>query len=251
MILTPFVDFILILLSFLAWVYVITWTAFCYVITIVLLFYCILFDHDCRIEHAYATFWAKWLVWTMPIWKVKVVGKSNIGKGPYVFISNHQSLGDILCLYFIDRQFKFVAKKILFDAPFLGWGMRLMRYVPLERGDKKSAGKSFRLSSHFLKNGISIMMFPEGTRSPDGRIGHFKRGAFRLAIQNKAPIVPIVISGTRNAVKKGEWFFRRQAKVTISIGKPVKVDLYTLADSNVLRERLRNEMIEKLAEIEK
>ncbi len=125
------------------------------------------------------------------MWRVKWEGKENIENGKtYLLTSNHQSTLDIVVLYGLFKHFKWVAKDLMFKMPFVGWNMILNNYIPVSRTDPKSQFKMMKKSEDTLRSGSSIMIFPEGTRSPDGNIGRFKRGAFILAEKTDTPVIP-------------------------------------------------------------
>ena len=115
---------------------------------------------------------------------------------------NHQSQVDILVLFTLFRHFKWVAKSEAFQIPFIGWNMSLNRYIKLRRGDSGSAAAMLRVCRDNLSAGSSVAIFPEGTRSRDGRLRPFKHGAFSLAVDAGVPVVPIVVDGERMLVPR-------------------------------------------------
>ena len=124
--------------------------------------------------------------------------------GPAIYVSNHLSLSDVLALFKLDYPFLWVSKAENFYAPFLGWNMWLNNYVALRRGYLPSIMRMYRTCIRRLAEGHSLFIFPEGTRSPDGELREFYAGAFRMAIRNRVPIVPIIIEGTREILPKGK-----------------------------------------------
>lgn len=161
------------------------------------------FDSRLRLLHRFTCVWGSLYTWMNPAWPVKLVGREKIREGvTYVMIANHQSLLDILVLFRVFAHFKWVSKIENFRIPFIGWNMRLNGYVPLRRGDRNSIAEMMAASARVLEAGNSIMMFPEGTRSPDGRLRAFKHGAFTLAQRSGCPILPILVEGTANALPK-------------------------------------------------
>jgi len=125
-----------------------------------------------------------------------------------VMVSNHQSGLDILVLFKLHRPFKWVAKKNLFTVPFIGWNMALNGYISIERGRGRSKLQMMDKAADSIYAGNSVLIFPEGTRSADGKLQTYKTGAFRLALETHSPILPIVIKGTHHTVRKGQNFFR-------------------------------------------
>ena len=153
--------------------------------------------------HRFTCFWASLYTWLNPAWRVRVEGREKIRpEATYVMVANHQSLLDILILFRLFRHFKWVSKIENFRIPFIGWNMSLNRYIKLRRGDKQSIGEMMSACARTLDEGNSIMMFPEGTRSPDGRLRAFKHGAFTLAQGSGCPVLPIVVRGTADALPK-------------------------------------------------
>ena len=125
---------------------------------------------------------------------VTLHGSENLPPGPVIFMSNHQSNFDILALLVtMPRHIHWIAKKELFDIPVFGLSMRRGGYIPLDRGDGRKAMRSMDDAARMIRNGRSVVMFPEGTRSPDGRLLPFKRGGFILARKAGVPVVPVTI----------------------------------------------------------
>lgn len=123
----------------------------------------------------------------------------------YIFTPNHQSLIEVpLLMAFLGRNVAYLAKKELFRYPILGRGMRLMGIVPVDRDNPRAAAHSARIAIENLRRGKSYVVYPEGTRSPDGRLREFKKGAFLMAIESGTPIVPVSISGGAMVMPKGQ-----------------------------------------------
>jgi 1-acyl-sn-glycerol-3-phosphate acyltransferase len=182
------------------------------------------FDRNGRVLHAFTCFWGGHYVFINPMWRFDIAGKARLPRGrAYVFCSNHQSSGDIPVLFGTMLPFKFVSKHSNFRAPFLGWNMYLNRYVRLVRGDSSSAATMIAECKKWLDRGVSVMMFPEGTRSRTGRMLPFKQGAFVLALQAKVPVVPIVIDGSLEAIPP-DWVLRQRGvvRVRVRVGDPIE-----------------------------
>lgn len=177
-----------------------------------------LFDRRRVFSHWYAYTWACHYIRISPFWRVEVEGVEKIDESvPYVMVANHQSIADIMVLFTLRKQFRWVAKDTVFKVPFLGWMMRMADYVPIKRGDRKSREEMMDHCKRHLRMGNPIMMFPEGTRSETTEMRSFKRGAFRLAVDEHAPVLPIIIDGTHNALPKNTWIFHQTGKLTIRI----------------------------------
>jgi len=139
----------------------------------------------------------------------------------YVIISNHQSILDILIINFLRYRFKWISKIENMKVPVLGWYLRMADYLTVDRGDKESKEKMIAVAYECLKNGTSVMIFPEGTRSPDREIKFFKRGAFQLAINTKKPLLPVLIDGTGGVLPKHGLIFGGFHKIIIKVLDPV------------------------------
>jgi 1-acyl-sn-glycerol-3-phosphate acyltransferase len=175
-------------------------------------------DPKRRLLHQFTCFWASLYSWFNPAWRVHVEGRERIRRdATYVMVANHQSLLDILVLFRLFVHFKWISKIENFRIPCIGWNMRLNGYVPLRRGDKQSIGEMMAASARVLDEGSSIMMFPEGTRSPDGRLRAFKHGAFTLAQGCGCPILPILIEGTANALPKRGFVLQGRHAIRIRV----------------------------------
>jgi 1-acyl-sn-glycerol-3-phosphate acyltransferase len=197
------------------------------------------FDRRRTWVHLYACFWASSYVWTNPLWHVRVEGRERLPwHRPAVIVANHLSLLDILVLYGLFTPFKWVAKASLFRIPFLGWNMVLADYVPIWRGDRESIRKMMAHCRSHLARGMPVLIFPEGTRSPDGRLQPFKDGAFRLAVEAGCPVIPVALSGTWATLPKHGLVLRRRMDAWIQVLEPIDPAAYG-GDSAALREAAR------------
>jgi 1-acyl-sn-glycerol-3-phosphate acyltransferase len=202
------------------------------------------FDRNGNIVHRYcAVPWAKAILFVCGV-KVEVKGAENIKvDSPQVFMSNHQSYFDIFTLLAaLPVSFKFILKQELMKIPLLGWAMKGARYISIDRGDGRKAIISMNKAAEKIRNGASVLIFPEGTRSEDGVVGEFKKGGFLLAVKSGCDIVPVAISGSRDIVPKGS---RKVNKGTIrfNIGKPIPVVECSKREMNQLIERVRDEVV--------
>jgi len=132
-------------------------------------------------------------------------------------VANHQSLLDILVLFRLFVHFKWVSKIENFRVPCIGWNMSLNGYIKLRRGDRESVAQMMEACERTILAGNSIMMFPEGTRSPDGRLRAFKHGAFTLAQQTHVPLLPIVVEGTADALPKRGFVLQGRHAIRIRV----------------------------------
>ncbi|MDD4900213.1 MAG: lysophospholipid acyltransferase family protein [Candidatus Omnitrophica bacterium] len=195
------------------------------------------FDRKRKIVHAQCFWWADAMTALNPYWDVQVSGLDNIDhKKTYVVVSNHQSLADIVLMYKTKMQFKWVAKDSLFKIPVLGWNMLLARHIRLQRGDFSSIKKVYREAGEWLRKKVSVVFFPEGTRSGNGGIGEFQNGAFKLAIKEKVPILPVLIKGTKDAIPKGSWRFTTKVSCVVEVLAPIETSQMFSGDFTKLRD---------------
>lgn len=148
--------------------------------------------------------WAKSILAMNPWWSFKITGRENLPREgePVVYVCNHVSQTDILAVFSIGMDFRWLSKKSVFKIPILGWAMSAVGYVPVVRGDHSSHRRAMEMSKQHLARGTPMVFFPEGTRSCDGRIKTFKIGAFSLARAAGVPIVPITLVGTERLLPK-------------------------------------------------
>ena len=179
--------------------------------------------------------------------KVEVIGKENIPKDtPVVFVANHQSNFDIpVCMGYIGRQIGFVAKAESEKLPVIGNWMKYMNCVFIDRKDPRAALRSIKEGIEIVKSGKSLVIFPEGTRSIDGKMGEFKPGSFKLALKSRVPVIPITIDGTFNIMRKGSIKIT-PANVKFIIGKAIDTSEYKVTESYLLKERVFEAIQSKL-----
>ena len=157
---------------------------------------------------------------------------------PYVVVSNHESYADIFLISHFPWEMKWLSKDTIFQIPVMGWMMRMAKDVPVHRGERESAIAALTECRDRLARRVSVMIFPEGTRSRTDELLPFKDGAFQLAIESQSPILPIAIAGTRDCMAKGSFAFRR-ARARARVLTPIPTTGLTLADLGALRDRTR------------
>lgn len=196
------------------------------------------FDRSGRKGHGLARGWAKAILWASGV-RVEVEGLEHLqGRGPYIFMSNHQGAYDIFALASsLPIHFKWLAKKELFAIPILGQGMRLAGYIPIDREGTRETVKEMNEATLKIRDGMSVAIFPEGSRSEDGSLQPFKKGGFSLAIKAKVPIVPIAVRGSREVMAKGKWTVR-PGRIRIRIGEPIDTGSYAMKDRKGLMDRV-------------
>ena len=197
------------------------------------------FDRQGRVIHRFAGCWGKVALLTCGV-KVRVEGLEHVtGKGPYVFMSNHQGSFDIFSLMaHLPFQFKWLAKKEIFSIPILGWAMAAAGYISIDREGTRETVEAMNKAARKIHDGMSVVIFPEGSRSRDGSIQPFKNGGFSLAIKAKAPVVPMAISGSRE-VMPPEVLAAASGEIRIRIDPPIATETYSVKDREMLKEKVR------------
>lgn len=178
-----------------------------------------------------------------PLWRFSTSGElPDDMRRPYVAVANHESFVDILLISHLKTEFKWLSKSEIFKIPFMGFMMRFVRDIPLERGDSTSGSKAMDAMRERLGHNVSVMIFPEGTRSKTGDMRKFRAGAFKLAIEGQHPILPLAVHGTRDALRKDDWRHGK-ARAEVRVLAPVPTAGLTMDDLPALRQQVRD-MIE-------
>ncbi len=184
-----------------------------------------------------------------PNWNVHIEGYEHIDdRTPYVVVSNHLSNADIPVISNLPWELKWVAKKELFRIPVVGWMMRLAGDIPVDRGASASKVGAFKKCRFYLDRKVSVMFFPEGTRSRSGKLNRFATGAFDLAIREKIPVLPLVLDGTQGCLPKDSWKFEPDVHVKLKVLDPIETAHLEREDSRELMETVRNSIAQQLAE---
>jgi 1-acyl-sn-glycerol-3-phosphate acyltransferase len=171
--------------------------------------------------------------------RVRTEGEENIPAGACLFLSNHTSAVDPLAVFIsVPKRIAFLAKRELFRIPFLGLAMRSARFVSVDRANREAAAASANRAVSQLRQGVSMVIYPEGTRSPDGRLLPFKRGGFLIAIRAGRPVVPMTIIGAQQALPKGERWIR-PGEILIRFHPAIDVSGYREDERESLLERVR------------
>ncbi len=179
------------------------------------------FDRKGKLINRLGVLWARLHLFVCDI-KIHVDGVENIIQGPCVYMCNHQSVLDIFAIYVSLRvPFRWIAKKELFSVPFLGWALKAGRHIEMDRKNPVKAMKSLNKALTVLKEGISIVIFPEGTWGRGDRLLPFKKGGFDLAIKGDTPVIPIGIKNTGRLQPEGCYVPQSKGIITVFIGKPI------------------------------
>ena len=197
-----------------------------------------------KLVHAQCFWWSDTLVAMNPYWKIKVEGLENIDHSKtYVIVANHQSFADIIIIYKIHAYFKWVAKRSLLKLPFIGGLLWVNDHIMLSRGEFGSIKDVYRKAVERLRSGVSVLFFPEGTRTSTDEMNTFQNGAFKLAIKEKRPLLPIFIDGTREAIPKGGWIFKTKVSGRLIVFPAIDTSGFKAADYAVLRDLVRDKFM--------
>ena len=179
-----------------------------------------------------------------PLWHFRYSGPMpKDPRRPFVVVSNHESFTDILLISHLPWEMKWLSKAELFRIPIMGWMMWLVGDIPVKRGFGPSALEAMERCRKALGNRVSVMIFPEGTRSKTSELLPFKDGAFRLAIEAGVPILPLAVSGTATALRKHDWRFGR-SDAEVRVLEPVETAGLSLSDIPELKARVRQTIVE-------
>ncbi len=234
----------------------VVWLAIClslfffFAIDIVVWMLTFWWDRQQRFLHRYSTIWALFYLWINPFWRIRVKGTEHIRKGQaYIIISNHQSAMDIVLLYRLWMHFKWVAKREIFRIPFIGWNLWLCKHIAIDRASVRGARTMIVQAQTCLSKGCSVLIFPEGTRSPDGRIKRFKEGAFVLAKKTGVPILPVILNGTREVFPKNGYTLKGSQTFTIEILPEIQPASFLNKDVETLTNEVNQLFSDKHSEI--
>jgi 1-acyl-sn-glycerol-3-phosphate acyltransferase len=199
------------------------------------------FDREARVVRSLGRTWIRWILRTYGI-RVEAVGLENVPeRAPVIFMSNHQSLVDIAAI--VDTlppsvSWRFVAKKELVRVPIFGWCLVTTGQIIIDRGNRERAVASLRRAAERIRSGASVIVFPEGTRSPTGSLRPFKSGPFHLALEAQVPIVPITVSGSQRITPKGSLQVH-SGTVKIAFGRPIPTRGVGMEERGQLKTRVR------------
>ena len=202
----------------------------------------LLLDRSGRLSHTIARYWSRCILYTCGV-RVRLHGTvSSDPKAAYIVMSNHQSILDIPILFaYLPLQFRIMAKRSLFMIPFLGWHLWLSGHVPINRRSMRQSAEALLRAAGKVKQGTSIVLFPEGTRSRDGQPRPFKLGGFRLAQEHELQILPVTIDGSLPILPKGSAWLRIAPPVNLTFHAPVTTDRTT--DRAELVEKVRSAIV--------
>jgi 1-acyl-sn-glycerol-3-phosphate acyltransferase len=183
--------------------------------------------------------------------KVTVYGQENIPAGVCLFAANHTSNADAPAIVgAIPRRIAILGRKSLFDIPVVGTAFRLAKFVPVDRENRDAALESVKQAVQYIREGYSFLVYPEGTRSPDGRLRRFKKGSFVMAIEAGVPIVPVACAGAHRIMQKNSLIVR-PGKVTVRFGKPIDASAFTIEQRDELAQLVHDAVAAELPEDQK
>lgn len=239
-----------ILKSGLVWAIAVLFLVIFFPVTFIIWFILLPFDRNRVFTHWILVYQGIALSRILPIWTIKTEGKEKIVKGTtYVIISNHQSILDVLLLNNLPYRYKWISKIENVKVPILGWYLKMADYIIVNRGNEESKLEMLDNSYKCLKRGISIMIFPEGTRSYDKEIGFFKRGAFQLALQANVPLLPVVLDGSGDVLPKHGLKLGSHYRITIRVLDPIMPQDFSSQNPDILAEDISKIMKEELKRI--
>jgi 1-acyl-sn-glycerol-3-phosphate acyltransferase len=199
-----------------------------------------LLDRNGKRAYLIGRIWS-WIILKVSGIQVKVEGLSRLQSGKaYIFMANHQSNIDIpVLIHALPKfQLRWLAKRELVFIPVFGWALWASRHIIVDRASRSEAVATLRTAKQRLQAGVSVVVFPEGTRSPDGRLLPFKRGGFIMALKMQAPIVPVAIKGSGSLLPKGDWRLRT-GQIEVVVEGPVSVEEYDLKNVGHLVNRVQ------------
>ena len=184
-----------------------------------------------------------------PFWKIRIEGHMvEDPRRPYVVVCNHQSVADIPIISRLPWEMKWAAKEELFDLPVFGWMLRTAGDIAVPLKGRLARARVMFQAKKYLENRCSVMFFPEGSRTEDGRVLPFTSGAFHLAIRAGVPVLPMVIDGTYQALPMHSWRFNTSDHIRLKVLEPVETEGMTTDQADALRDEVRARIIAELAE---
>ena len=242
-----------IMLTLIFAIYTLFVLTFFFLLSLVALFVCYPFDKPRRVVHELSR-WLCYSWWYAPFtWKRKISGLENVDKKkPYVIVINHSSMVDIISLYFVPLNFRWVSKQEVFRMPYIGPMLWMHGDIAIKRGRAtESMKKVVNDGKMWLGRGVSVAIFPEGTRSKDGEIQRFKGGAFALAKEAGVEILPVVLDGTTKIFKPKSFWFNWKHRLTLKVLPPISAEKVASTDTSELANEVHDMMAAALAEIRK
>ena len=240
------------MLSLIFYIYVIIELTIFFILSVLALIVCYPFDKPRRVVHELSRAICM-CFWYVPLtWRRNIKGLENIDKSKsYVIAINHNSMADIIALYFLPLNFRWVSKREVFRIPYIGQLLSIHGDIAIDRSKgADSMRKVTEQGKMWIGRGVSIAMFPEGTRSKSGEMGRFKQGAFALAKEAGVEILPVVMHGTRDVLKKN-FMVNWRNRLSVSVLPPISVDKVQTMQTAELIDYTRTMMVEEYEKIRK
>ena len=217
--------FIYILFSIFTWVEIYFWFIVFMPVQVVVFLLTAPFDKKRRIMHYNSGIFSAIALAMSPVFKVRVTGKENMDRSrAHVVVMNHQSLLDVLLSFRLFYPAKMIGKKVLAFVPIIGWNLFLSGHVFVDRASRKSQFEAMRKMDQLLLSGDSLLIYPEGTRTKDGNIAEFKKGAFRSAVNTGTPIMPVLIDGAFQALPKSGFIVKKRYTLSLHVLPSIPVE---------------------------
>ncbi|MGB8358782.1 MAG: lysophospholipid acyltransferase family protein [Bacteroidales bacterium] len=235
-----------------AWVWVssIIFVLLAFPVALLLWLVSLLFDNRRLMNNRWMVIQGIILTKMSPFWKVVVDGREKIDKNQaYVIIPNHQSMLDIVFFNMLRHRLRWVSKIEIFKVPLVGVEMRMVKYIELVRGNKSSVIRMMEKCMESLREGISVVIFPEGTRSLTGAIGKFKSGAFQLAVKTDKPLLPVLIDGTGDILPKRGFIFGSRRVVRLRVLDPIFPGNFKTGDPDELATLVQAQMVSAMEQL--
>ncbi len=233
--------------SLFVWIFSLTYLIILFPVSFIIWLLLYPFDQERVVIHWWLVLQGCLLTKLIPIWKTSVEGREKaLVRTPYIIISNHQSILDILIMNCLLFRFRWISKIENYKVPVLGWYLRMAKYIVVDRGNNESKTEMMEKSAECLRKGISIMLFPEGTRSTNGEIAPFKLGAFQLALMTDKSILPVIVDGTGGVLPKHGLLLSSGNILKIKVLDPVHPGSFGTGDPEELASKFRNLMVAEL-----
>ena len=203
-----------------------------------------------RLQHYCMRRWSRNNLWLSRA-RVEIEGLENVDLNrPQIFAVNHSGFHDILCLAaYLPIQFRWIAKKSLFNVPFMGWHMRRSGYIPIDHDNPREAARSIISAAGKIAGGVNVVIFPEGARSKTGDLGEFYSGAFVLCLRAEVPLVPVVVEGSCRVIAPQTIRVNPGTVVRVKICRPIDITSYQKSEKKRLLEDAFNIINDTLADL--
>ncbi len=203
-------------------------------------------DAEGSLAHRCWRYWARTSLALAGL-RVRVEGLERLDPGStYIFMSNHASFLDILLAFaYFPLNFRFIIKEEVFSVPFVGWALRRSGHIPIKRENPRKGLKSLNRAEDLLREGVSVAVFPEGTRTPNGELQEFKSMLFVLPIRSRTPVVPVLLEGTFRALKRGSILLN-PVPLRMTFYDPVPPVSLDDRDRSVYAENIRQSLLVKI-----